>query len=238
MKNLDNIDDYIAEKRVTVKRRYTEHHPAKIRSTAAKIRSAVFNAMGDGVLTEEEMIDVLKVTNAHRRWLKRNSSLFQIKEEEGTKFYKLSKFGNRVKIRTISQKPITLNEAGSLNEVSDVTSEMLTDVQEALPALEKLIQRHSGAKVKIMAKINREKINIHSDNLIGQISPLGRTVFSAINVYFWGGDYIEKTNQIWFNPKLSYEHPSGGSNGSDFIWQSLWFDLNKKVWVEGRLLGR
>ena len=237
MKNLDNIDDYISEKRVTVKRRYTDNHPAKIRSTAARIRSAVFSAMGDGVLTEEEMIDVLKITNAHKRWLKRNSSLFQVKEEEGTKFYKLSKFGNRVKIRTISQKTATVNETKTLNE-SEATPEMLLQVQQALPDLEKLIQKRSGVKVKLMAEMKREKINIHSDNLIGQIGPLGRTVFKAINVYFWGGDYIEKTNQIWFNPKTSYEHPSGGSNGADFIWQSLWFKLDDNVWVEGRLLGR
>jgi len=237
MKNLDNIDDYISEKRVTVKRRYTDNHPAKIRSTAARIRSAVFSAMGDGVLTEEEMIDVLKITNAHKRWLKRNSSLFQVKEEEGTKFYKLSKFGNRVKIRTISQKTATVNETKTLNE-SEATPEMLLQVQQALPDLEKLIQKRSGVKVKLMAEMKREKINIHSDNLIGQIGPLGRTVFKAINVYFWGGDCIEKTNQIWFNPKLSYEHPSGGSNGSDFIWQSLWFKLDTNEWVEGRLLGR
>ena len=115
---------------------------------------------------------------------------------------------------------------------------MLTDIHEALPDLEKLIQRHSGAKVKLKASINGNRIYIYSDNLIGQISPIGKTVFKEINIAFWGGDYIEKTNQIWFNPKTSYEHPSGGSNGSDFIWQSLWFDLNKKVWVEGKLLGR
>ena len=233
MNNLFNIDDYISEKKVTVKRRYTNTHPAKNMSTAARVRNSVFTAMGDGVLTEEELTKILTEIKAHRRWLKRNVSLFNISEDEkGIKSYGLSVFGNRVKKKTIK-----LNEAETLNE-NKVTPEMLLQVQQALPDLEKMIQKRSSVKVKLMAEMNREKINIHSDNLIGQLSPLGRTIFKEINIYFWGGDYIEKTNQIWFNPKLSYEHPSGGSNGSDFIWQSLWFNLDKNVWFEGRRVGR
>ena len=232
MNNLQSIDDYLTERKVTVKRRYTEHHPAKIRSTAARIRGAVFNAIGDGVLTEEEMTNVLKEIKAHSRWLKRNSSLFQVKEEEGTKFYKLSKFGNRVKIRTISQKTATINETKTLNE-AEATPEMLLQVQQALPDLEKLIQKRSGVKAKLMAEMYRGNLRIYSDNLIGQISPLGKTVFKEIAISFWGGTLQEKLNQIWFNPKTSYTHPRGGSNGTDFIWQSLWFKLDDNVWVEG-----
>ena len=233
MNNIFNIDDYISEKKVTVKRRYTNTHPAKNMSTAARVRNSVFTAMGDGVLTEEELTKILTEIKAHRRWLKRNVSLFNISEDEkGIKSYGLSVFGNRVKKKTIK-----LNEAETLNEAK-VTPEMLLQVQQALPDLEKLIQKNSGVKVKLMAEMEREKINIHSDNLIGQLSPLGRTVFKEINIYFWGGDYVEKTDQIWFNPKTSYTHPGGGSNGSDFIWQSLWFNLDKNVWFEGRRVGR
>ena len=233
MNNLFSIDDYVTERKVTVKRRYTDKHPARKMSTAARVRSAIFTAMGDGVLTEEEMAKILTEIKAHRRWLKRNVSLFNISEDEsGIKSYSLSVFGNRVKKKTAS-----LNEGETLNE-SEATPEMVLQVQQALPALEKLIQKRSGVKVKLMAEMNRGNLRIYSDNLIGQISPLGKTVFKEIKVYFWGGDYIEKTNQIWFNPKTSYEHPSGGSNGADFIWQSLWFKLDDNVWVEGRLLGR
>jgi hypothetical protein len=233
MNNLFNIDDYISEKKVTVKRRYTEKYPARKMSTAARVRSAIFTAMGEGVLTEEELKSALASVKAHKRWLSRNVSLFNISEDEsGIKSYSLSVFGNRVKLKTIK-----LNEAETLNE-AEVTPEMLLQVQQALPDLEKLIQKHSGVKAKLMAEMNRENLHIYSDNLIGQISPLGRTVFKEINISFWGGSYIEKTNQIWFNPKTDYEHPSGGSNGADFIWQSLWFKLDKNAWVEGRRLGR
>ena len=102
MNNLFNIDDYISEKKVTVKRRYTEKYPARKMSTAARVRSAIFTAMGEGVLTEEELKSALASVKAHKRWLSRNVSLFNISEDEsGIKSYSLSVFGNRVKLKTI-----------------------------------------------------------------------------------------------------------------------------------------
>ena len=44
MDNLKNIQDFITEKRVTVKRRYTEKYPAKNVSTAARVRYAILDA--------------------------------------------------------------------------------------------------------------------------------------------------------------------------------------------------
>ena len=41
MKHLKEFDDVISEKRVTVKRRYTEKHPAKNISTAARVRNSI-----------------------------------------------------------------------------------------------------------------------------------------------------------------------------------------------------
>lgn len=107
MKNLKNISDYLIEKRVIVKRKYTEQYPAKIASTAAKVRNSLFTAMSDGVLTEEELLKILAETNVNRRWLSRNISLFKISEDEnGVKRYTLSKFGQRIHSRTIG-----INEA-------------------------------------------------------------------------------------------------------------------------------
>ena len=135
-------------------------------------------------------------------------------------------------VKTIQDAGYQIGWKESVNE-SEATPEMVEQVQAALPDLEKLIQKRSGVKVKLMAEMNRGNLRIYSDNLIGQISPLGKTVFKEIKIYFWGGTLQEKENQIWFNPKTSYEHPSGGSNGADFIWQSLWFKLDDNAWVEG-----
>ena len=48
-----------------------------------------------------------------------------------------------------------------------------------------------------------------------------------------GGELSEDGNYFWFNPKLSYEHPNGGKNSTDFLWNGLWFDLQNNKWVTG-----
>lgn len=101
MNNLKNIKDFITEKRVTVKRRYTENHPAKTVSTAARVRSTILDAVADGHLTEEEVNTILAEIKAHKRWLKRNLGLFNISEDEtGVKRYSLSPYGQRVRTAT------------------------------------------------------------------------------------------------------------------------------------------
>ena len=101
MNNLKNIQDFITEKRVTVKRRYTEKHPAKNVSTAARVRSAILDAVADGHLTEDEVNNILSEIKAHKRWLKRNLGLFNISEDEtGIKRYSLSPYGHRVRTAT------------------------------------------------------------------------------------------------------------------------------------------
>ena len=106
MKNLKDLSDYISEKRIIVKRRYTEKHPAKKVSTAANVRSAVLDAIADGQLTEEEVTKILSEVSAHKRWLSRNVDLFNISEDEtGVKRFSLSPYGKRIRTAT------TLNEA-------------------------------------------------------------------------------------------------------------------------------
>jgi nicotinamide mononucleotide adenylyltransferase len=110
MKNLLGINDYLTEKKIVVKRRYTEKYPAKNVSTSARIRNTVLDAIADGHLTEEEIQKILSEVNAHKRWLKRNLSLFNISEDEtGVKRYTLSPYGNRVKnaTRVVNEESIT-----------------------------------------------------------------------------------------------------------------------------------
>jgi len=101
MKNLKKLDTYITEKKVAVKRRYTENHPAKFVSTAAKVRNVILDSIGDGHLTEEEVIKIRSEIKAHKRWLKRNVGLFNISEDQtGIKRYSLSPYGHRVRNTT------------------------------------------------------------------------------------------------------------------------------------------
>ena len=112
MDNLKDINDFLTEKKVTVKRRYTESHPAKKVSTSARIRSSIIEAIADGHITEDEMAKILTELKAHKRWLNRNKTLFNISEDqEGVKTFSLSPYGQRVMNAT---KITTINEALSV----------------------------------------------------------------------------------------------------------------------------
>jgi hypothetical protein len=138
----------------------------------------------------------------------------------------------------MAKKDLGINESDNLNEsIGEITTEELEKVKAALPALEKLIEKISKVKLTLEAELEagrREtRIQITSQDLSNQLSPLGKTVFSKINIFFWGGT-MNQEGHIWFNPKLSYEHPSRGSNGTDFLWDSLWYDIGNDKWIEGR----
>ena len=107
MNNINDLNNFLNEKKVTVKRRYTEAHPAKNVSTAARVRSSILEAIADGHITEEEMTRILSELKAHKRWLSRNKGLFNISEDQaGIKTFSLSPYGLRVKNKTT-----VLNEA-------------------------------------------------------------------------------------------------------------------------------
>ena len=96
MNHILNMNDFLSEKRVTYKRQYTESYPAQQASTAARVRNAVFSAMKDGVITEDELSTILQTAQASPRWVSRNVDLFKITEEEGLRTYRLSGKGSRI----------------------------------------------------------------------------------------------------------------------------------------------
>jgi nicotinamide mononucleotide adenylyltransferase len=103
MKNLLNINDYLTEKKVVIKRKYTESYPAKFASTSAKVRNIIFDSIADGHLTEDELHKILFELDANKRWFDRNKKLFNISEDEtGVKIYSLSKYGQKIKSATVS----------------------------------------------------------------------------------------------------------------------------------------
>ena len=109
MDNLNDLNNFLNEKKVVVKRRYTEAYPAKNISTNARIRTTILDAISDGHITEEEMSRILIELQANKRWLGRNKTLFNISEDQaGIKTFSLSPYGQRVKNRTT---PTVLNEA-------------------------------------------------------------------------------------------------------------------------------
>lgn len=83
----------INEAKRTVKRRYTESYPAKKMYSGAKVRKAIFDAVKDGVITEEEILKILNEIGADQRWHKRHKEFFVISEDGK---YSLSPKGRKV----------------------------------------------------------------------------------------------------------------------------------------------
>lgn len=90
---MKKFEEFIGEGRITLKRKYTESHPAQTAGTHAKIRNKVLEAIADGTLTQEEFDAILKeMSNDSGRWMRRNSKYFSVSEAGVS----LSKFGQRV----------------------------------------------------------------------------------------------------------------------------------------------
>lgn len=97
MKYIKTLDELITEKKVSYKRKYTENYPAKIVSTSARVRNTIFDAIQDGIITEDELNRILSEIQAHKTWIKRNVDLFKLEEDsDGRVIYKLSNKGNKV----------------------------------------------------------------------------------------------------------------------------------------------
>lgn len=133
-------------------------------------------------------------------------------------------------------KKLQTFEEFKLNEGIE-TQEILNKIIEALPDLEKLIEKESKIKSKLQAKIlpgrRNDYFEIVSENLINTLSPLGKVMFNKIHIEF-SGSTGQRDGQIWFSSNVRYTHPGGGSNGTTFIWDSIWFDDNKLSWITGR----
>jgi len=86
-------ESVVNERNVTLKRQYTENHPAIVVGKAAKIRNKVLEAIKDGKISQDEFDNLLKeMTTDSKRWLKRNSHYFNVSEDG----ISLSKSGSKL----------------------------------------------------------------------------------------------------------------------------------------------
>jgi hypothetical protein len=81
------------EAKKTLKRRYTESYPERKMYSGAKVRAAIFDAVKDGVITEEEIVRILKELGADPQWHKRHKEFFDVSEDGS---YCLSQRGKKI----------------------------------------------------------------------------------------------------------------------------------------------
>jgi len=88
-----NFQDFLNEgSKITLKRRYTENHPALQVGKSARVRNKMLEAIADGKITQEEFDAILKeYSKDSSKWIRRNTKYFNVSEEG----ISLSTFGKR-----------------------------------------------------------------------------------------------------------------------------------------------
>tara|TARA_R110001592_G_scaffold120545_3_gene324967 strand:- start:45490 stop:45927 length:438 start_codon:yes stop_codon:yes gene_type:complete len=118
MKHVKLFEQFITEKKIQIKRRYTEKYPSKTISSNAKVRSVVLDAIKDGIITSDELKTILKEVGANNRWLSRNKKLFNISEEGGVSSYKLSPYANKI-LKALMIEDVQLNPNMNIQGMGD-----------------------------------------------------------------------------------------------------------------------
>ena len=116
---------------------------------------------------------------------------------------------------------------------SDEYKQAAKQIEEHIGDLESHISNILGVDVKLSIKATPRRIEIESENILPKLKDkMWYCLYKEIIFATWGGNYNEKDNTIWFNPKLMWEHATGGSNGHDIAGLSnIWFKLDTNEWV-------
>lgn len=109
-----------------------------------------------------------------------------------------------------------------------------TELRNSLPALAELINKELGFTPELNVTPTESGFVIESGNLLCELgNTLAKTIFSKIKIRMWGVLNNER-NSVWFDPNLKYEHPNGGSNGTNFLWAALCYKIDSCTWEVGR----
>jgi hypothetical protein len=105
--------EFVNEARVVVKRQYTSSHPEKAVSDYAPVRERILSFINEkGTVTRTQLLEFIRGLNettgrtTSAGWINKNSNYFNVKEANGTKYYSLSKLGERVHTSIMQQKSI------------------------------------------------------------------------------------------------------------------------------------
>jgi len=103
---MSNFNDFInnldESRKITLKRRYTENHPAIEAGKVARVRNKMLEAIADGKITQEEFNAILKEFSTDSgKWMRRNAKYFSVSEDG----ISLSTFGKR------ALSSVTVNES-------------------------------------------------------------------------------------------------------------------------------
>ena len=74
------FEEFLNERNITLKRRYTENHPAQTVGNSAKVRNAIIEALKDGKITVDEFNEIVgQHSSAPSKWTRGNKRFFKIR---------------------------------------------------------------------------------------------------------------------------------------------------------------
>ena len=87
------FEEFLNEKNITIKRKYTDTYPAKTVGHSARVRNKIIEALKDGKITVDEFNDIVAShSSSPKRWSRNNKRFFKI-EEDGVS---LSGYGRKI----------------------------------------------------------------------------------------------------------------------------------------------
>lgn len=102
-KLVNNFDEFINEKHIVFKRKYTDNHPEKKVGSIAPVREKILSFLSEkGTVSKTAMMEFIAGLNEEtggktsRKWLNKNTHLVSVTEKNGEKYYSLTGTGKRV----------------------------------------------------------------------------------------------------------------------------------------------
>lgn len=160
--------EFLNERNITLKRRYTEAHPAKTVGSSARVRNAIIEALKDGKITVAEFNDIVaQHSSAPAKWTRGNKRFFKI-EEDGVS---LSRYGQKILTSLVTESSV---DEKSFDKMVSKSKYDYDDVPSSLDLKDDERNLDEPAEMKNIKKFQKKygtKTKVTTDN-----KPIGKRV--------------------------------------------------------------
>ena len=184
----------VNESKITLKRQYTENYPAKTAGKHAAIRNKIIEALKDGELTKEEFDTLVSgLTEDSKRWLRRNSTFFNIQEDK----VGLTKTGQRI-AATLYQSDYKLKTNENNNMENKFIYESFSEFVDSINESFELVAE--SFKSSMLAGLFTRQGTFDA--------PLAKAFYGATKLKL---DQIEDEDLLTTSPALAYKNKQNDS---------------------------
>lgn len=187
-------ESVVSESKITLKRQYTENYPAKTAGKHAAIRNKIIEALKDGELTKEEFDTLVSgLTEDSKRWLRRNSTFFNIQEDK----VGLTKTGQRI-AATLYQSDYKLKTNENNNMENKFIYESFSEFVDSINESFELVAE--SFKSSMLAGLFTRQGTFDA--------PLAKAFYGATKLKL---DQIEDEDLLTTSPALAYKNKQNDS---------------------------